>query len=136
MSLRVGAGAARAAEVTSTRARISAARMTSMLAARGPAAHCLIAWDGSWMSRRSRGGTTRTCPGGVTAGAHRPHREVPMPELFRYLQHAFAIPTDANPIDVANESELQSSLRATIARGESPEHVRKLAYGYLEYLFA
>jgi hypothetical protein len=58
-----------------------------------------------------------------------------MIELFRYIEHAFVLPAATNSIDVVNESEFQSSLRAAVGNNESSDQIRELARSFLSEAF-
>ena len=62
-----------------------------------------------------------------------------MVDLFRYIEHDFAVPAAADAIDVANESEFQKALGDALAGedDQSPvaERIRALATDFLSRTF-
>jgi hypothetical protein len=59
-----------------------------------------------------------------------------MAELFRYIEHAFAIPSATRSIDVSRQSDLQNSLRGEEAHRPSPDEMRSKASDFLERHFS
>lgn len=57
-----------------------------------------------------------------------------MPDLFRYVEHAFAIPQAISVVDVANQSHFQSSLRDAASQEGYPG-VRRAAEAFLDSTF-
>jgi hypothetical protein len=59
-----------------------------------------------------------------------------MIDLFRYIEHDFALPTKTDAIEVVNQSEFQGSLTSA-ARGDAPrQRVREIAGAFLAATFA
>lgn len=59
-----------------------------------------------------------------------------MVDLFRYIEHDFALPARTDAIDVVNQSDFQVSL-ASATQGGAPSHrVRELAEAFLNSTFA
>ena len=54
-----------------------------------------------------------------------------MAELFRYIQHAFVVPSPTQPIDVGRQSHLQDSLRDATSRNLPADRVRGLADAFI-----
>ena len=52
-------------------------------------------------------------------------------ELFRYIQHAFVVPSTTRPIDVGRQSDLQDSLRDAISRSLPSDRVRGIADAFI-----
>jgi len=52
-------------------------------------------------------------------------------ELFRYIQHAFVVPSTTQPIDVGRQSDLQDSLRDGISRNLPADRVRGIADAFI-----
>jgi hypothetical protein len=58
-----------------------------------------------------------------------------MVDLFRFIEHVFAVPAATDPIDIANQSDFQASLKQIIG-GEAPaDGVRVAALNYLTERF-
>lgn len=57
-----------------------------------------------------------------------------MADLFRYVEHAFAIPQATPVVDVANQSHFQSSLRDAASQ-EGYAGVRRVAGAFLDSTF-
>lgn len=54
-----------------------------------------------------------------------------MAELFRYIQHAFVVPSSTQPIDVDRQSDLQDSLRDATSRDLPSDRVRSIADAFV-----
>ena len=56
-------------------------------------------------------------------------------ELFRYIEQSFVLPAATDSIDVSNESDFQTNLRAAVEKAAPPEQLRELAYTFLSDTF-
>jgi len=54
-----------------------------------------------------------------------------MNELFRYIEQSFALPSTTDAIDVASQSDFQTSLRSAVAQNEPPDQIRSIANAFL-----
>jgi hypothetical protein len=57
-------------------------------------------------------------------------------ELFRYIQHAFVVPSTTQPIDIGRQSDLQDSLRDAISRDLPSDRVRSIADAFIAKHFS